>query len=291
MNWQAIRKALTESGIAVADGESPRPVGGGGISAAWQLQVSNGSIFLKTGDADAFEMFAAEAAGLRELETANTVRVPRVLAVARGEGVAILALEWLDLVSPSRETQRLLGAQLAELHRHTQDQFGWYRDNTIGLTPQSNRRGDCWVDFFGKQRLEYQLRLASQNGFADTLGQPGHKLLEQLHQLLAGYTPKASLLHGDLWGGNWASINGQPVIYDPAVYYGDRETDLAMMKLFGGFGADFYAAYNDCWPLDAGNERRLPLYQLYHVLNHLNLFGGGYLAQAQMIINKIITEA
>lgn len=288
MNWRRIRELLAESGISVADGAQPRPVGGGGISAAWQLQVSDGVIFLKTAEADAFEMFAAEAAGLHELERASAIRVPQVLAVARAEGVAILALEWLDLGLPSQATETLLGTQLAELHRHTQKRYGWFRDNTIGRTPQINTQRECWADFFREHRLEYQLRLASQNGFGDALRQPGRQLLDQLDRFFADYSPKPSLLHGDLWGGNWSAVNGQPVIYDPAVYYGDRETDLAMTHLFGGFGADFYAAYTDCWPLNPGSEQRLPLYQLYHVLNHLNLFGGRYLAQAQRIMSNLV---
>lgn len=288
MNWQGIREVLAESGICIAAGVAPRPIGGGGISAAWQLQTSAGWIFLKTGDGAAFEMFAAEAAGLNELEAAKAIRVPQVLAIARAEGAAMLALEWLDLGAPSRDTETLLGTQLAELHRHTQTLYGWYRDNTIGLTPQNNTANDCWLDFFREQRLEYQLRLASQNGFGDALQQPGRKLLDRLDRFFADYTPCASLLHGDLWGGNWSSLHGQPVIFDPAVYYGDRETDLAMTRLFGGFGSDFYAAYYECWPPDPGSEQRLPLYQLYHVLNHLNLFGAGYLGQAQVLLQTLI---
>jgi fructosamine-3-kinase len=130
--------------------------------------------------------------------------------------------------------------------------------------------------------------LAAENGFTGELQQEGDRLLSNLGQFFDGYWPEASLLHGDLWGGNWASSGGEPVIFDPAVYYGDRESDIAMTKLFGGFSAEFYRAYEEAWPLAAGNEKRILLYQLYHVLNHLNLFGQSYLGRALRIIRSLL---
>jgi len=200
-------------------------------------------------------------------------------------------MEWLELGSASSDTQRILGQQLAELHRHTQDRFGWSRDNTIGLTPQHNDYADRWQDFFREQRLEYQLRRASENGFRGALQTAGQALLENLDRFFEGHSPDASLLHGDLWGGNWSSVNGQAVIFDPAVYYGDRETDLAMTRLFGGFSAEFYRAYESSWPLNERYQQRISLYQLYHVLNHLNLFGASYLGRAQAMISDLLRMA
>ena len=146
---------------------------------------------------------------------------------------------------------------------------------------------DGWVDFFREHRLRFQLNLAAQNGYGGELQQLGAGLAERLPELFDGYEPVASLCHGDLWGGNWGVADGEPVIFDPAVYYGDRESDIAMTMLFGGFGRSFYRAYEQAWPMERGNERRLRLYQLYHVLNHLNLFGSGYLRQALELLRKL----
>jgi fructosamine-3-kinase len=291
MNWNNINNALLDCGISIEPTHRPQAIGGGDISAAWRSRSADGPIFLKTGSASAFAMFEAEAEGLRELASANAIRVPRVLAVTRHEAGALIAMEWLELGAASADTQRTLGRQLAELHRHTHDRFGWSRDNTIGLTPQHNDYADRWPDFFREQRLGHQLRLASENGFRGELQTTGQALLENLDRLFEGHSPDASLLHGDLWGGNWSSVNGQPVIFDPAVYYGDRETDLAMTRLFGGFSAEFYRAYELSWPLHEGYEQRISLYQLYHVLNHLNLFGVSYLGRAQAMVSDLLRIA
>ncbi|OOY41228.1 hypothetical protein BOV91_12580, partial [Solemya velum gill symbiont] len=164
------------------------------------------------------------------------------------------------------------------MHRKTADAFGWNLDNTIGSTPQLNDWNKSWINFWREQRLGYQLQLAGHQG---SLQRQGEKLLESFH-LLIDHAPQPSLLHGDLWGGNIGyDDSGNPVIFDPALYFGDREADIAMTELFGGFGREFYAAYNAAWPLDAGYPIRKKLYNLYHILNHLNLFGSGYLGQAE----------
>jgi fructosamine-3-kinase len=206
---------------------------------------------------------------------------------------AFLVLEHLELgrgggAGAGYET---LGRQLAALHRTVRPQFGWDRDNTIGSTPQHNRRDDDWRRFWRERRLGYQLELAATHGHRGRLQQRGERLLAALPGLLAGHEPAASLLHGDLWGGNCAFLrDGTPVIFDPAVYYGDREADLAMTELFGGFPAGFYRAYREAYPLADGYEVRRTLYNLYHVLNHLNLFGGGYRAQAEDMIDALLSE-
>lgn len=287
-DWASIKRQLKDAGLPLADATTPRPVTGGDISAAWHLDTEDGGVFLKTGRASAFDMFAAEAEGLSELASANAVRVPEVLATGVQEDTAFLALEWLSLGRPDAASERMLGERLADLHRTTKGRFGWHRDNTIGLTPQHNPWMDDWVEFFRVQRLGYQLQLAAGNGFTGELQEQGRRLQKRLPIFFDSYRPAASLLHGDLWGGNWASCSGKPVIFDPAVYFGDRETDLAMTRLFGGFGRRFYDAYDSAWPLQPGHRERCDLYQLYHVLNHLNLFGSGYLSRAIGLIRGLL---
>lgn len=285
--WRTLFSALREQDIDVSDRDMPRPVGGGDISAAWRVRANDHAVFLKTGSTDSYEMFLAEAEGLRELEKANAVLVPKVLGCVRSSTESMLALEWIDFDLPGAAAEELLGHQLAKQHRYCNPRFGWHRDNTIGSTPQRNLWNDDWIEFLTEDRIGYQLRLAAENGFTGDLQSEGNKLMSDLGRLFSGYWPEASLLHGDLWGGNWASSSGQPVIFDPAVYYGDRESDIAMTKLFGGFGAAFYRAYEASWPLATGSDQRILLYQLYHVLNHLNLFGRSYLDRALVIIRSL----
>jgi fructosamine-3-kinase len=285
--WQTLFSALREHDIKVSDRDMPRPVHGGDISAAWRAKAEDQPVFLKTGPASSYEMFLAEAEGLKELALADALRVPQVLGCVRSASESLLALEWIDFDLPNRDTESLLGTQLAKQHRYCSDRFGWHRDNTIGSTPQRNLYSDDWVEFLKEDRLGFQFMLAAENGFTGELQQEGDRLLANLAQFFSGYWPEPSLLHGDLWGGNWASCAGQPVIFDPAVYYGDRESDIAMTKLFGGFSTEFYRAYENAWPLAAGSKKRILLYQLYHVLNHLNLFGQSYHGRALGIIRSL----
>ena len=287
-HWPAIAAQLRDAGLETDESMTPQPVGGGDISAAWSVDTQAGRVFIKTGRVSASEMFAAEAAGLEELAGADAVRVPRVLCVGASDSDAYVVLEWLSLRSTDAASDRLLGQRLAAMHQATAEKHGWQRDNTIGSTPQINRRTDDWAFFYRDCRIRYQLELAAKNGFGSRLQRRGEELLAFLPALFAGHTPRPSLLHGDLWGGNYSVADAEPVIFDPAVYYGDRETDLAMTRLFGGFGGEFYKAYQDAWPLPEGHERRVAVYQLYHVLNHLNLFGGGYLAHAEALIDATL---
>ncbi len=287
-DWAAIRTALADAGQDVRADAAPQPVGGGDISAAWRVATDSGAVFLKTGPASSLDMFSAEAEGLEALAAPGAIRVPRVVTCGASNGCAFVALEWLDFGRPGGNTETRLGEQLAALHRCTADRFGWHRDNTIGLTPQHNDASDDWIHFFREHRLGFQLRLAADNGFTGALQDQGAELMQCLPGLFESYSPEASLLHGDLWGGNWGSCGGEPVIFDPAVYYGDRESDLAMTRLFGGFGRNFYAAYEATWPLHPGHSERCDLYQLYHVLNHLNLFGSGYLGRARDLVQRLL---
>lgn len=243
--------------------------------------------FRKTGPETAFDMFEAEADGLNELRAAGEVRVPEVIDVGVINGQAYIDIEKLALEPTTRDVERRFGKQLANLHRHTRDQHGWFRDNTIGLTPQHNEQSSDWIEFFRRHRLGYQVDLAVGNGYGGDIAELGASLSTRLPEFFDGYTPEASLLHGDLWGGNWGAVAGEPVIFDPAVYYGDRETDIAMTMVFGGFGKAFYEAYASSWPMAAGHEQRLKLYQLYHILNHLNLFGRSYLGRAISLMSEL----
>jgi fructosamine-3-kinase len=266
-------------------------VTGGSINTCYRWQGGAGAMFVKVGSDSVRGAFEAEAAGLAELGDAGALRVPRVLACGHTHAAAFLALEWIEARPADRSCEQRLGEGLATLHAVTAARFGWQRDNTIGRTPQLNGWSDDWAEFFRERRLRPQLTLALQNGFSNVLGGRGAQLLECLPALLDGHHPVPSLLHGDLWGGNWlAAAGGEPVVFDPAVYYGDRETDLAMTRLFDGFGAAFYRAYEAAVPARPGERVRGELYNLYHVLNHANLFGGGYARQARAGIDRLLAE-
>jgi fructosamine-3-kinase len=209
-------------------------------------------------------------------------------------------MEWLELAPGSSSGDTLLGEQLAAQHRVSAARFGWHRDNTIGSTPQPNAWSEGWVEFLRQRRLGFQLELAASklrttsrsSVRADMrLLERGRLLCESLDVLFEGYRPVPSLLHGDLWSGNYGTAaDGQPVIFDPAVYFGDREAELAMTRLFGGFTAAFYSAYEASWPVDNGARVRTTLYNLYHVLNHFNVFGGAYRQQAASMIDELLAE-
>jgi protein-ribulosamine 3-kinase len=264
-------------------------VSGGDISQAFRLSDGVRTFFVKVQPVDKLSLFEAEAAGLAELQDARAIRVPRVICQGVAAGRAFLALEALPL-TPRGDAFRL-GRQLAQQHRTSALQFGWARDNWIGATPQPNRWTDDWVGFWREHRLGFQLRLAARHGHGGKLQRDGEALMSRLPALFDGYRPQVSLLHGDLWGGNHGYLaDATPVIFDPAVYFGDRECDLAMTELFGGFAPDFYAAYREAWPLDAGYRVRKTLYNLYHILNHANLFGGGYAAQAARMTEQLLAH-
>lgn len=290
MNWDEIARA-----IAAATGEPVRsgrawPVGGGDSNSAFRFDAGGQSWFVKINRADRLPMFEAEAAGLALLARPGAPRVPAVVTSGVAAGYAFLVLEYIALKAANAEAQARLGERLAVLHAVMAAQFGWERNNTIGTTPQDNTPDDDWVRFYRERRLRPQLRLAAANGYPEleALAAP---LLEGLATFFAAYRPAPSLLHGDLWSGNAAvSTTGEPVIFDPACYFGDRETDLAMTELFGGFTDSFYAAYTASAPLDPGYPVRRDLYQLYHLLNHLNLFGGAYRLQVERSLERLRAE-
>ncbi|MEK7792872.1 MAG: fructosamine kinase family protein [Pseudomonadota bacterium] len=267
------------------------PLGGGCINQAYCIADDNQRFFVKLNTSDTLPMFEAEAAGLMEIHRSHTLRVPSVLCHGKNEQYAWLVLEYLDIHSGVQGSATDFGTQLAAMHRVCARQFGWIRNNTLGHTPQINTVSSNWVQFWRTHRLGYQLDLAKTHGYTGRLQDSGEKLMIDLDKLLGNRSPVPSLLHGDLWNGNYSyDAMGRPVLFDPAVYYGDREADIAMTELFGGFPANFYSAYRNDYPLDSGYNIRKIVYNLYHILNHLNLFGSGYLNQAEQMIIRLLAE-
>lgn len=268
------------------------PISGGSINSAYRLDCMLNEhekrFFVKINRFDHADMFAAEVEGLKALGEAKAIRVPQAVLSGMNDSHAWIVTEYIAFGGADANSDRKLGEQLAMLHRHTSDGFGWHRDNTIGSTAQLNPQMNDWPMFWRQYRLGYQFDLLAGRG-VHIAGRDA--LLDVVPTFFASYQPVPSLLHGDLWGGNrGVDDQGEPIIFDPAVYYGDRETDLAMTELFGGFGADFYASYQDTWPLDADYAVRKRLYNLYHILNHANLFGGAYLHQAEGMVARLLAE-
>lgn len=287
--WEPIRAAIQAATGEEFEIESCTPVGGGCINAGYRLQGSGRAYFVKLNRAGKGGMFEAEYEGLAEIAATRSVRVPEPVCWGEDGRNAWLVTEFIAF--SGRDAAERLGLKLAAMHRHTAAAYGWHRDNTIGATPQPNAWMEDWTAFFRERRLRFQLQLAASHGYTGSLQCKGERLLAEMGAFFVGHAPQPSLLHGDLWSGNWATdAGGEPVIFDPAVYYGDREADIAMTELFGGFGPCFYAAYREAWPLDSGYRVRRELYNLYHILNHANLFGGGYAAQAEAMMDRLLAE-
>ncbi len=285
--WDTIAKSISEATGEPFTPDNRRSVSGGCINQGSAVSDGQRTFFVKFNQASRLDMFEAEAVGLQQMADTQTIRVPRPICTGVADASAYIVLEWLDIGGSKTSVAEKMGRQLAQMHRKgTRDRFGFDCDNTIGSTPQPNPWTADWGEFFAQHRIQFQLDLARRNGGSF---EGCDRLVDRIPELLAGYNPQPSLLHGDLWGGNAsATRDGEPVLFDPAAYYGDREADIAMTELFGGFGSAFYRAYNDEWPLDAGYERRKPLYNLYHILNHFNIFGGGYASQAQRLIRQVL---
>jgi len=287
----ALGAALAERlGSAVT---SSRPIGGGDINDAYEVALADGRrLFVKTNARAPRAMFPAEARGLAWLAEAKALRVPQVLAVSSDAGPEppFLALELVATGSPARGFDDRLGRGLAALHHFGAPGFGLDHDNFIGRLPQDNGPvAGAWAGFYRERRLEPQLRRAAEHGLASARMKRGfERLFAQLDDLCGPAEPPARL-HGDLWGGNLLCDEaGAPVLIDPAVYGGHREVDLAMMRLFGGFGARVFAAYDEAFPLADGHEERVPLYQLYFLMVHVNLFGGGYVGSVEAALDRLV---
>lgn len=264
-----------------------RPISGGDIGESFCVSLDDGTrVFAKRYGEGPSEMPEAEARGLRWLAEAETIRIPAVLAT-RTASPALIVLEWIDIGTPAQDFDEELGRALARLHATGADKFGFERDNFIGRLPQSNRAHESWVAFYAEERIANQLRRAAESGrVSSKFEQRTHALLERLPEL-AGPAECPARLHGDLWSGNLiVAADGSPCLIDPAVHGGHREMDLAMMKLFGGFSERVFDAYHEYQPLAPGFEERIPLWQLYPLLVHVNLFGGSYVDSAERVLRR-----
>lgn len=265
------------------------PVGGGCINEALRVSGDAQSYFVKLNQARELPMFEAEFESLEVIAATKSIRAPAPIAVGKTMDKSWLMLEDMEMGYACDD--KLLGQNLAEMHLHGGKSFGWTADNFIGTTAQPNTRTQDWVMFWSECRLGYQLELAARSGFSRRAVVKGHQLQQRLGVFFENYQPLPALLHGDLWSGNWSGgPEGRPVIFDPASYYGDHESDLAMMTLFGSPSALFFDAYKAVFPIDSGYARRALLYNLYHVLNHFNLFGGGYGRQAESMIDRLLSD-
>ena len=303
--WDKIAAHISETTGETFSLDNRHSVSGGCINQGYSISSCSRTYFAKINQASQIAMFQAEAFDLQQMRATQTIRVPEPMCYGTEGNSAYIVLEWLDLGSRGGERAwEEMGRKLAAMHKYTPPNppllrgreepnstllrgvFGWDINNTIGSTVQINNWTVNWAEFWAERRIGYQLKLARRRGGHFPQGE---RLLEVIPELLAGHEPQPSLVHGDLWGGNAGVTSaGEPVIFDPAAYFGDREVDIAMTELFGGFPAEFYRGYNQVWPLDLGYEKRKTLYNLYHILNHFNLFGGSYASQANQMINRIL---
>lgn len=290
----ALEAALREALHTTAPLQLRASAGGGCIHTTCAIHAAGAdtpAAFLKLNSAECLVMFEAEAAALKALAAAESgLRVPRPIGCGVADHHAWLLLEHLPLNRGQGGAQHFesMAAGLARLHQilSPNGRYGWHHDNFIGSTPQRNPWTQNWAEFFRDQRLAPQLELASAAGCQF---KPAARLLDRVQDILRDHQPPPSLLHGDLWPGNAGFLpNGSPAVFDPAAYFGDRETDLAFSRLFGGFPAAFYTAYARQWPLPPGHERRASLYNLYHLLNHFLLFGEPYGRQAEASIEALL---
>lgn len=280
----AVREAFGTS-VTVS---SKTAAGGGCINATSVYQLSNGeTVFIKQNSSRHKGLFSAEAAGLEALSKPEVIRVPEVFAAHEGPSKQFLMMEYIQSGRKSAGFHETFGRLLAEHHRYKPgDTYGFHMDNHIGSTPQINKQSAEWIPFFAEHRIAYQIKCARDSGLADSrMVKRTDTLISRLDSLLVE-PAHPSLLHGDLWGGNYmVDGNSMPVLIDPAVYHGHREADLAMTELFGGFSPSFYSAYNETWPLEEGYDQRKNVYNLYHMLNHLNIFGGSYSGSVMSILS------
>ena len=288
MSWKdLVRKKLEEVTGETAELLSVSPVGGGDINEAYRFETTLGTYFVKKNSSSRFpQMFKKEALGLKILADAEEIPVPEVMTWDETGEEAFLIMKYIPPGTKSTDFWETFGRRLAALHRHTDEMFGLDHDNYIGSLHQSNRRHRSWTDFFREERLQFQVKMARDAGRidSDTIRQ-----FERFYQKLEDIFPvePPALIHGDLWGGNFiVNPEGEAVIIDPAVYYGHREMDLGMSQLFGGFHHEFYEAYNRHYPLEPGWQKRLDYCNLYPLMVHVNLFGGGYLGSVKSILKR-----
>jgi len=288
MYWQnEVEKILTEHSAKPVKIHGISSVGGGSINDAFRLETSVGNFFVKVNSASRYpRMFEKEALGLKMLSATQTLSVPDIVAFGETGNDSFLLLSFIESRPQTSNFWSQFGEQLADLHRHSNPTFGLDHNNYIGSLIQHNNTHETWADFFREERLEPQLKQARDQGHVDSeVSRAFQRFYRQLDQLFPNEPP--TLLHGDLWSGNFMSGNqGEPVIVDPAVYFGHREMDLAMSQLFGGFSSHFYEAYHSTFPLENGWRKRLDYCNLYPLMVHVNLFGGGYLSSVKSILRS-----
>lgn len=267
---------------------SSHPVSGGDISRAYLLETTTKKYFLKVNDRSvALKMFHAEQQGLQAIEATRTIAVPHVHLTDTFDGKAFLLMDFVESKRPDASDFQRLGTQLAQLHLCPQQSFGFPDDNFIGRLPQNNREHGNWPAFYWHQRIVPQLQLALDAHLLHHNEMPAVEKAIRLFTEIFGGEISPSLLHGDLWGGNYLiAMDGTPYLIDPAVYYGHSMVDIAMSRLFGGFGSDFYTAYHDLIPQPGNYEEQIDLYQLYYLLVHLNMFGSGYYSSVSSILKR-----
>jgi fructosamine-3-kinase len=289
IDWSQLSQVLAARLQRPLAAAQARPLAGGDINRTFRLDCGAERFFVKLNAAAREAMFAAERTGLETIQRSATIRVPAVYLTGSDGKYAYIVMEYIDLGGPL-DPERLALA-LAAMHGCMHQRFGFHGDNTIGSSAQVNLWSGDWIEFWREHRLGAQLQLAQRNGLDRQLIDRGWQLAENLAPLFAGYLPRPSLLHGDLWSGNYsADSSGTPVIYDPACYYGDHEVDLAMMELFGNPGARFFDAYRDHFPIDGSYPARRDFYNLYHLLNHANLFGASYASRARQVIERLLAQ-
>ena len=288
MPWRAIERTVSEATGASFTIKTTTPVGGGCINEAYRIESSDGEFFVKLNHTRFDEMFSAEFDALKELAKAKAIRVPNPICTGSTDDLAFLVMEYVDFGPPRPSSQAKLGHALGNLHKVSATDHGWHRDNTIGSTPQINTPKGDWIAFYRERRLRPQFQMAERNG---RTFERADQLMREFDHLFSKHKPTPSLLHGDLWSGNVRyDRSGEPVIFDPATFHGDRESDFALGAMFGGFTEMFFRAYDETYPRNKGWKQRLPLYRLYHELNHFNLFGGGYASSAEQSISEILAS-
>ncbi|WP_018413067.1 fructosamine kinase family protein [Methyloversatilis thermotolerans] len=262
-----------------------------GARRALRILSADAPLFVKSRPAAQADLFAAEAEGLAMLTDAGRFRVPRVFGQGKHGNDAWLALEWLDLTPlRSHDDGVLFGDALAGLHARHGERYGLARDNWLGDSLQENGWAASWPLFYAQRRIAPQIARLIENGERGELLRTLQALIERIPALFLDYRPAASLLHGDLWHGNAGMVDGRPAIFDPAVHFGDRESDYAMTELFGGFPLSTYASYQKAAPLDPGAASRRDLYRLYHLLNHLLLFGEAYRRETARTAARLLSS-
>lgn len=286
---QGVTRSLEKTTGLTVSVKNFSSISGGCINHGGKVQTSAGDFFVKWNDAKKFQgMFEAEAKGLKLLRSAKAIDIPEVIDYGQSGTFQFIILELKESRARKTSYWEDLGQQLATLHKSSNNYFGLDHNNYIGSLPQYNKESTSWVDFFIMQRLQVQVTIAAQaNKVNGEVLKKFDLLYDKLPSLLIEEKP--SLLHGDLWNGNLlVNAQGSPCLIDPAVYYGDREADLAMTQLFGGFDDAFYESYHTTFPLEAGYRQRFDIYNLYPLLVHVNLFGGSYLYQVRSILDVYV---